>query len=253
VPAGLPADEHGSCGPMAPTRSVTRLTLRRLLRGVVYVGVLILAACWSERTPVAGPTPPRTPLPSPSAGWRDDVPRARADAVEGSKYYARYCSQCHGDFGAGDGPGAALLKPPPTNFRDAAYMRAQTPAWYYRAITNGIPGTAMAPWDPRLDAQARWDTAFYVWSLATPPGSVARGESTYVQRCAPCHGIEGAGVPATRLDDPARVRESRATVAAGVRQVHPEVVPADESDLETVVEFVSTFLYEPDRSEKGRR
>ncbi len=220
---------------------------RRLLGAVLSGGfaLLLAAGCWPQPRVAPSPPPIRTPLPSPPAGDARDLPASRAIAALGAEHYARYCTECHGASGAGDGPAAALLDPAPTDFRDAAYMHEQNPRYYFRAITDGLAGSAMAPWDPRLDDEARWDTAFYAWSLATAPGEIERGRDVYAARCVQCHGQAGDGVPTARLNDPARVALSRADVAEAVRRVHPEEEIGDAGELEAVVAYVWTFLYEP--------
>lgn len=205
-----------------------------------------VAGCRLRPSPTNYPPPARTPLPTPSSRVGGDLPTHRALAAEGARHYARYCTECHGTTGAGDGVGAALLDPAPTSFRDAAYMRDQSPAYYYRALTEGVVGSAMAPWDPRLDDQARWDTAFYAWALSTEPDVIARGESIYASSCARCHGADGAGVREAGLDNPARVALSRAEVAETLRRVHADAAPADPAEMDAVVAYVWTFLYAPD-------
>jgi mono/diheme cytochrome c family protein len=39
------------------------------------------------------------------------------DALQGQKYFARYCASCHGTTGVGDGPVAKSLVKPPANLR----------------------------------------------------------------------------------------------------------------------------------------
>jgi len=222
---------------------------------------LLLAGCGLNASPAGTTDPPRTPLPSSSASGRHAVPAERAIAELGATSYARYCTECHGAGGGGDGPAAALLDPRPTDFRDAAYMRDQTPAYYYRAITDGVVGSSMMPWDPRLDDRERWDVAFYVWSLAVAPGTLERGRAVYAERCAQCHGAAGDGVPTARFDDPARVSQSRASVREAVARAHPglardfdrlDAARSRPADLDAVVEHLWAFLYAPAGGEAKR-
>src|SRR5690606_31467889 len=56
------------------------------------------------------------------------VPQAPAtlpDLAAGDALYQQYCATCHGTTGAGDGPAAAALDPPPIDFTDAARARAR--------------------------------------------------------------------------------------------------------------------------------
>ena len=189
----------------------------------------------------------RTPLAAAHGGTaQPGEPRWRAVAAQGGHYYNEYCVVCHGQQGLGDGPAGAVLNPKPTNFRDGKYMREQTPAWYFQALSEGVTGSAMGRWDQQLDDQSRWDTAFYVWSLAAAPGALAGGQDLYEARCQSCHGAGGTGVAGARLDDPAGVSQSRASAAKRVSQVHPSIASAlKPAELDALVEYLWTFLYKP--------
>lgn len=92
------------------------------------------------------------------------VPAAAVDATRGAELYATYCTSCHGQNGRADTPTAAALKPSPVSFHDVERMSKVSPALAYHALTFGIAGTAMAPFD-QLSAQDRWNLAFYVVGL----------------------------------------------------------------------------------------
>jgi mono/diheme cytochrome c family protein len=206
----------------------------------------LLTGCLDGGLPEIPPTPVRTPLPTPDASPSGDVPAVRADASVGAHYYAALCTSCHGRAGAGDGTAAAALRPAPTDFTDRAHMREQAPVWYFRAIGQGVLGSAMQGWDHLLDPSARWDTAFYVWSLAVDPRELDRGAEIYRVRCSGCHGADGSGEPSARLDDPARVGGSRSTVAEALGAHHPAVLDGLGPDgLAAAVEHSWTFLYAP--------
>jgi mono/diheme cytochrome c family protein len=53
---------------------------------------------------------------TPSQELRDKSPGAqRPDIASGQATFVRYCASCHGVDGTGNGPVAAVLKPPPTD------------------------------------------------------------------------------------------------------------------------------------------
>src|SRR3546814_6216377 len=54
------------------------------------------------------------------------APRSAPDLARGAKLYAENCAMCHGATGAGNGPGAAGLDPPPIAFTDAARARERS-------------------------------------------------------------------------------------------------------------------------------
>jgi mono/diheme cytochrome c family protein len=66
--------------------------------------------------------------------------------------YVRYCRQCHGQTGHGDGPYAGSLTPRPADLTSGEYPRTGATGGELpsdeaiaRVIREGIPGTAMGP------------------------------------------------------------------------------------------------------------
>jgi mono/diheme cytochrome c family protein len=72
--------------------------------------------------PVAAPEPPAPP-PDPAADAR--------------KLFSTKCIVCHGDHGAGDGPGAAALNPKPRAFADATWQASVTDEQIKKTIVEG--------------------------------------------------------------------------------------------------------------------
>ncbi len=75
--------------------------------------------------------------------------------------YAKECVVCHGPAGKGDGPGARMLSPPPTNFHEVQ----PTTEYAITALTSGVRGTAMPRWEPKLAPAQRELLARYVRSF----------------------------------------------------------------------------------------
>lgn len=96
-----------------------------------------------------------------SFGAKNDTSFDATLAAAGQAVYAKNCSQCHGDTGAGDGFSAMQLPVPPANFQ------AQQPSLDYAlsAIAGGVEGTPMAPWTARLNEQDMLSVAHYIRSL----------------------------------------------------------------------------------------
>ena len=71
--------------------------------------------------------------------------------------YDQFCSSCHGAAGAGDGPGAAALNPPPRNFKDKAWQAQVDDTRIYNVIKDGglSQGLAatMGPWGAVLSEE----------------------------------------------------------------------------------------------------
>ena len=84
---------------------------------------------------------------------------ARAGDVseQGKRIYEIRCAPCHGDTGAGDGPAAVAISPPPRNFREPGFWNGRPPAQLRLVVAQGRPGTMMAPFkgvlsDAEIDA-----------------------------------------------------------------------------------------------------
>jgi cbb3-type cytochrome c oxidase subunit I len=84
-----------------------------------------------------------------------------AEQLEAERLYGKNCAMCHGPQGHGDGTAAGALAPKPTDFRH------ERPSLGYaeEVLAQGVPGTAMPPWQDRLDAAQRRLLAGYVRSL----------------------------------------------------------------------------------------
>lgn len=129
-----------------------------------------------------------------AAGVSGDVfPPASPSMARGAALFAGYCSGCHGAAGDGRGPDAAQLQPPPANFRDRAFMAAETPYDFFHVISLGRRNTAMPAWDEALSTQERWDLVSFLWTLADGAGGITEGRGIYQAHCASCHGDRGAG------------------------------------------------------------
>src|SRR6266566_153664 len=89
---------------------------------------------------------------------------------DGESLFVANCASCHGDTGAGNGPAAGALAPPPTNFR----LKKPTQERAWDVLENGVPGTAMPPWRSQLSADQRRVLVEFVRSLYGPPQENSR-------------------------------------------------------------------------------
>jgi mono/diheme cytochrome c family protein len=88
------------------------------------------------------------------------------ETVEGGKsLFAASCASCHGETGAGNGPAAGALAPSPTNF----HVKRPTQERAWDVLENGVPGTAMPPWQSQLSADERRVLVEFVRSLYALP------------------------------------------------------------------------------------
>ncbi len=145
------------------------------------------------------------------------------DTTHGKVVYEKWCSGCHGDTGAGDGPAASAMLPRPRNFTGAVYKirttasgQLPTDADLLRAIDDGLPGSAMPAWKGRLSDGERRDVLAYIKTFSTfftdtsqhvaplkfssaPSGGTSAlalkvGRQFYDSiHCNKCHGDQGRG------------------------------------------------------------
>jgi high-affinity iron transporter len=109
------------------------------------------------------------------------VPREPPDPARAKTLYAHNCAACHGADGAGDGPAAATLDPPPINFHEAHRAKQRSLFGLFNTISLGVSGTSMKGFSNLSDAD-RWSLAFYVGSLYVDPQSVAAGKAAWKKK-----------------------------------------------------------------------
>jgi high-affinity iron transporter len=131
---------------------------------------------------------------SKATGVTEEVfPAEPPSASRGRALFADHCATCHGTAADGRGPSAEGLEPPPADFTDPDFMRAETPFDFYHVITIGRRNAAMPAWEEVLSRQDRWDLVSYLWTVAPQPARLAEGQGLYLAHCAGCHGATGDG------------------------------------------------------------
>ncbi len=178
------------------------------------------------------------------------------ELARGRVVYARNCASCHGIQGKGDGKGAAGLSPKPANFAEQEY--AATRVGF--ALWNGVSGTAMPAWrdleKADLASVAAVVRGFRSTQMepAIPKEVLAVGAQVYADRCAQCHGTNGAGDgPAAGQFPiaPTNFRIQRPDIAASLRALRngvegtpmaPWAAELSEAELSAVAYYVRTFF-----------
>ncbi len=200
----------------------------------------VLTACSLASEPIpAGPIQ-RGPLPGEVVAPL--APAALPRAAQGAQVYAASCAACHGPQGAGDGEMAQQIAQQGgslPDFTDVALARSRSPREWYEVITNGRMDRLMPPWSGSLSDQQRWDVAYYLYTLSTPPQTIAEGEALYEVHFAAEYGARGEQIG---LDDPA-------TLASLSPQAIFDQYVAGKGDLTdeqrwAVVAYMQTFGYD---------
>ena len=101
-------------------------------------------------------------LGQPSELLRNPIPPNAESLASGQDLYGGHCQTCHGD-GRGDGPAAAGLQPPPADLIVHVPLHADQDL--FRFISDGIPGTAMAPLGETLTEEDIWHVINYIKTL----------------------------------------------------------------------------------------
>jgi mono/diheme cytochrome c family protein len=145
---------------------------------------------------------------------------SEAQREAGKQLYSRYCAQCHGDKGDGEGYAAAHLQPRPRNFTLGKYKVRTTPNGalpthqdLVSIIRRGMPYTSMPAWPNLTDEQVS-NLAFFLTTFSADfsskenvpkpvdlPGAprstdetVAAGKKLFEDTgCIRCHGNLGRG------------------------------------------------------------
>jgi mono/diheme cytochrome c family protein len=108
--------------------------------------LLLAIGCTAE-----GDTPETSAVKEPAAAA--GAPAVSPAMLEkGRGIYKANCVPCHGESGKGDGPGAGVLKPPPRDHTDNAYMSTLTDKNIADVIQMGgaIKGRPLMPSHPHI-------------------------------------------------------------------------------------------------------
>jgi mono/diheme cytochrome c family protein len=143
-----------------------------------------------------------------------------AQRESGKRLYLKYCSQCHGEKGDGEGYAALHLRPRPRNFTTGKFKIRTTPNGalpthqdLVNIIKRGMPYTSMPAW-PNFAEQEVSDLAYFITTfspdfskpenapkpveLPSAPKatkeSIELGKKLYEENgCVKCHGTLGRG------------------------------------------------------------
>lgn len=155
------------------------------------------------------------------------APQAVPDLARGAALYAQNCASCHGASGAGNGPAAQGMDPPPIDFTDRARARERSLFALYQVIDQGLEGTAMQSFT-ELPESERWALAFHSGRFAYPPALVEQGrrlwesEPALRARVPDLEALVGL-TPAALAQ---AIGEERAPAVMAYLRAHPEALEA---------------------------
>jgi mono/diheme cytochrome c family protein len=104
--------------------------------------VIALVTCGCSKTEPQQAAPTVTATPAPTMAPKNAPADPAADA---QSLFRTKCVVCHGDHGAGDGPGAAAIVPKPRAFADAEWQASATDEHIKKIILEGGPAVGKSP------------------------------------------------------------------------------------------------------------
>ena len=105
-----------------------------------------LAIALSWFTGGCSKTEPQRTAPTVAAAPVVVPPSPPVDPASDAKaLFKLKCVVCHGDHGAGDGPGAAAIVPKPRAFADAEWQAAVTDEHIKKIVVEGGPAVGKSP------------------------------------------------------------------------------------------------------------
>jgi mono/diheme cytochrome c family protein len=93
-----------------------------------------------------------------------DLSRSSGDTNRGGRVFGKYCMNCHGTSGKGDGPIGRSLVPPAANL---TVLGKKSDHEILKTIQAGRPGTAMPSWKNDLTPQEIRDVLAYIRTLGS--------------------------------------------------------------------------------------
>jgi len=100
-----------------------------------------------------------------AAANKNPVPADAKSVAAGQKLFEKYCTNCHGDKGKGDGMEGEELNPRPADLTDAEWKHGDTDGEIYTVIRDGVKGTGMKAFGSKMTSHELWDVVNYVRSL----------------------------------------------------------------------------------------
>jgi len=149
------------------------------------------------------------------------IPKQMPSAARGRQLYAEGCEACHAADGSGQ-TGLRLSTEPP-DLTDRAQSGGFSPSRVFRAVSYGVPGTAMPSFNPAYSTADRWSIAFYMLGLphgaAAPSSAASAAASRAAPRALKTPKIEGSLASLAEL---ARQSDDQLRAALASQELAPE-------------------------------
>lgn len=132
--------------------------------------VLVLGAVWLFVAAAARQEHPPTPHSHPEGQRRaNPVPATPASVEAGGKLYGRYCANCHGVSGRGNGKlaaGTAMYGKRPSDLADDVWDHGATDGEIFLAVRDGIgPDFHMDAFGRVMPDEEVWNVVNYIKTL----------------------------------------------------------------------------------------
>jgi mono/diheme cytochrome c family protein len=136
------------------------------------LAAIVIGGAWSTSLVAHVPQHSETAHHHPEAAkLKNPVPSDATSIAEGGKLFARFCSDCHGPSGKGDGMMGDELDPKPANLTTGQFKHGDSDGEIYTVVKNGIKGTGMKSFARKLKTTEIWEVVNYVHSLGPKPAT----------------------------------------------------------------------------------
>ncbi len=132
---------------------------------LMITAVILFSGCLTEEG--TGEIDPHT-IPEEFLNLANPIPATQTSIERGRDLYLPNCGDCHGAEGRGDGHQAMMHDPRPSNLHDA-HVQENTDGALFYIISNGVRGTAMAPFRGLSEAD-RWNLVNYMRTFEVEEG-----------------------------------------------------------------------------------
>ncbi|HSR20946.1 MAG TPA: cytochrome c [Anaerolineales bacterium] len=156
---------------------------------IVAAGLLLMGCNLTLAEDIQPPSDYVPPTPMPTLGPL--YPASAPDVQKGAAIFAERCTPCHGATGLGDGPQSMQLPVAVPGIGLPEVAHRNSPAEWFRMVTQGNLDRFMPPFVSALSDQERWDVVAYALSLHTTSNELELGRALVERDCSQCPSVFG--------------------------------------------------------------